>query len=179
MKQQQSHWTGGYGNVWETIFERNGIEEIDRGRDRDGNEQIRTKWERKKKRYTKIHRQRGWIVLVWLVYLFNFNTRWALGVIISALSKIRITSTEHYMCIHILLLSVTISYRFGRMLFFPSLFVVVVVLVSLFLWLSSSFFLFDCVFYLIPVWFLLRSHFSLFSHTVILHKTTNYFYTQL
>lgn len=34
------------------------------------------------------------------------------------------------------------------------------------------------LFYLIPVWFLLRSHFSLFSHTVILHKATNYFYTQ-
>lgn len=162
MKQQQSHWTGGYGNVRETIRtkwnrkKRNRV--IKSGRDREI---------REKKQYIhiyKIHRQRGWIVLVWLVYLFNFNTRWAFGVIISALSKIRITSTEHYMCIHILLSHNIISLR---LVFF--------LLVLSFL-LFFRFFL--SLFYLIPVWFLLRSHFSLFSHTVILHKATNYFYTQ-
>lgn len=61
------------------------------------------------------------------------------GVIISALSKIRITSTEHYMC------TVTISYRFA----------------SSFSYRFGSYILFfflRCIFVLI--WFLLRSHFS-------------------
>lgn len=84
------------------------------------------------------------------------------GVIISALSKIRITSTEHYMC------TVTISYRFASSFSYR--------FGSYILFSHIFFLLFRCIFrsYLIFA----SIPFQLHAVTVILHKTTNYFYIQ-
>lgn len=66
------------------------------------------------------------------------------GVIISALSKIRITSTEHYMC------TVTISYRFASSFSYRF---------GSYILFSHIFFYFFVAFFVL-IWFLLRSHFS-------------------